>query len=302
VDTRKTPLDEETQAHLVAWVAQGGVLVLAGNADEWPKDFWAKGEPASGREVRVETPCPADDDACAPPRIDHVRLASSAAMTWPHENHFEASAALETGQLYGAVRPYEKGLILGLASDDLLTNAGLLIHGNPSGLVALLESLDKSDFLVTRSENGMAPPSNPFAGMVRIGLGLSLAHALVFAVLLFVAVGARHARPVPSLPPPRRAFAEHVRATGALYARAQATGYALHAYAQYVDRELRARAPRGTGPALFLAQRAEADATDTDDLFNRALKARVDDPPSGEDLLTLRRLSALFSKAMQARR
>jgi hypothetical protein len=298
LDTTKTSIDDETSAHLLAWVGQGGVLVLAGNPDKWPKDFWAKAAPGASREARVETPCPADDDACAPPRIDHIHLAEPAAMSWPHEGRLAASATLDSGELYAAVRTYQRGTLLGLASNDLLTNAGLSMRGNPSSLVALLESLEKTDFLVTRAENGVAPPSNPFSGLVRVGLGLGLVHALVFVALLFVSVGTRHARPIPVPPPPRRAFAEHVRATGALYARAHATGHALRAFGEYADRELRARAPRGTAPALFLAQRADADPTATAQLLARALATRDDDPPNPEHLLTLRRLSALLSKAI----
>lgn len=295
VNTERTPLDEGTQAHLVAWVAQGGVLVIAGDADDWPKDLWAKREPSTSRDVRVETPCPADDDACAPPRVDHVRLAAPAAMSWPHEDALAASGVLDSGQLYAAVRPYDKGLVLGLASEDLLTNAGLSVHGNPAGLVALLESLEKTDFVVTRAENGVGPPANPFAGLLRIGLGLGLVHALVFVLLLFVSVGVRHRGPAALPPPPRRAFAEHVTAIGALYARTRVTGHALRSYAHYVDRELRARAPRGTSPALFLAQRADADPKGTADLYARAMAAG--DAPAADDLLVLRRLCALFSKA-----
>jgi hypothetical protein len=299
VDTTKTHLDEETSAHLLAWVAQGGVLVVAGDPDEWPKDLWAKSEPAgSSREARVVTPCPPDDDACAPPRIDHIRLAAPAAMSWPHQGALSSSAMLESGELYAAVRPYQGGKVLGLASNDLLTNAGLRIRGNPSSLVALLESLDKTEFMVTRAENGVAPPTNPFAGLVRIGLGLGLLHVLFFTTLLFLHVGTRHARPIPAAPPLRRAFSEHVRATGALYARVHATGHALHAFADYVDRELRARAPRGTGPAQFLAQRADANPQATAELYSRAMAVRSDDPPDGEHLALLRRLSALVSKAL----
>jgi hypothetical protein len=294
VDVERTPLDERTQAHLVLWVAQGGVLVLAGDADLWPKDLWAKRDPATGRDVRVETPCPDDDDACTSPRIDHVRLAEPGAMSWPHQGRLATSAALDSGQLYAAMRPYEKGLVLGLASADLLTNAGLSVHGNPSGLVALLESLDKTDFLVTRAESGVAPPTNPLSGLVRIGLGPGLVQALAFVLLLFLSVGIRHARPIPVRPSERRAFAEQVQAIGSLYARTRSTGHALRSYAHYADRELRARAPRGVPPALFLAQRAEADPKDTAELYARAMAA--DDRGAPDDLFVLRRLCSLFSK------
>lgn len=297
VDAEKTPLDDATKTHLVAWVEQGGVLVLAGHPDAWPSEFWAKSEPGTSRDVRVETPCPNEDDACAPPRVDHVKLAAPAALSWPHEGPLASSAQLESGELYGAVRAFDKGWVMGLASSELMTNAGLRVHGNAAGLVALLEALDKSDFLVTKPENGVAPPTNPFAGLFRIGLGLALVHGLVFTALLFLSVGIRHARPRPEPPPRRRAFAEHVEATGALYARTRSASHALAAYARFADERLRAKAPRGIGPAAFLAQQSGADPKDTADLYARAMSARVDSPAAGDELFVLRRLSALFAIA-----
>jgi hypothetical protein len=299
VNTEKTALDDETKAHLVGWVEQGGVLVLAGSPDAWPSEFWAKEEPGTSRDVRVETPCPTDDDVCASPRVDHVRLAIPAAMSWPHEGPLSSSAQLESGELYAAVRPFDKGWVLGLASPELLTNAGLRVRGNASGLVALLESLDKSDFVVTKPENGVSPPSNPFSGLRRIGLGLALFHALAFAALLFLSVGTRHARPVPEPLARRRAFVEHVEATGALYARTHSAAHALAVYAHFADERLRAKAPRGTAPAAFLAQRSGADPKETAELYARAMSARVESPATGEELFVLRRLSALFSMAMR---
>jgi hypothetical protein len=299
IDAEKTALDDETKAHLVGWVEQGGVLVLAGSPDSWPSELWAKSSPGTSRDVRVETPCPPEDDACAPPRVDHVKLAAPAAMSWPHEGALASRAQLESGELYGAVRPFDNGWVLGLASSELLTNAGLGVRGNASGLVALLESLDKSDFLVSKPENGVSPPSNPFAGLLRVGLGLALVHALAFAALLFLSVGIRQARPTPEPLPRRRAFAEHVEATGALYARARAAAHALAAYAHFVDERLRAKAPRGTAPAAFLAQKSGADPKDTAELYSRAMSVRTDSAVTGEELFVLRRLSALFSLAMR---
>jgi hypothetical protein len=55
VDSAVTPLDDETKAHLVAWVEQGGVLVLAGDPDAWPKELWAKRAETSGRDPAPRT-------------------------------------------------------------------------------------------------------------------------------------------------------------------------------------------------------------------------------------------------------
>jgi hypothetical protein len=97
----------------------------------------------------------------------------------------------------------------------------------------------------------------------------------------------------------RRAFVEHVEATGALYARTHSAAHALAVYAHFADERLRAKAPRGTAPAAFLAQRSGADPKETAELYARAMSARVESPATGEELFVLRRLSALFSMAMR---
>jgi hypothetical protein len=302
VDTERTALDDETRAHLMRWVEAGGELVLAGRIGEWPADLGAKAAEGEGREVLFVSPV-----ATGCSRTLHGKLASGAAMTWPSGGVPDlATASLDTGELYASVRAVGDGRVLAIASRDLLTNVGLAAPGNASMLVALLAALEPPGkppvraFRIARAEQGVSPPSNPLAALVRVGLGPALAQGLVFALVLFAAVGTRQSRPTPEGPPRRRAFAEHVEATGALYARTRAAGHALAAYARYADERLRAKMPRGSDPASFLALRSGADPDRTAALYARAMAARADDPKRGDELAMLRELSGLFAAATRA--
>jgi hypothetical protein len=306
VDVEKTQLEDDTKAHLLRWVDQGGVLVLAGDVEGWPREFWANRDNTDNTdntesvEVVVEQGAVDEADDDPPLHTARAKLARPAAITWPHEGPVAISAHLESGELYGGTRGFGLGTVLGLANHDLLTNVGLATGSNASALVTMLAALGKSAFLVARPENGVAPPNNPIAGMHRIGLGLAMVHALVFAGILFLAAGVRHARPTPAEPPRRRAFAEHIEATGALYARAGVAPHALAAYARYADERLRSRMPRGADPAAFLALRAGADPDETARLYQRAMSSSEGSRARGDEFEVLRRLSALFSAAMRA--
>jgi hypothetical protein len=315
LDAERVPLEDETRDHLVAWVKQGGTLVLAGGAGLWPSELWAKptGTACSTGPctVRVETraaPPPRvddedDDDAPVPPTPPHVwnaKLAQGVAMTWPSEDRAPlAVARLEDGELYGALRVFGEGKVLGLASTDLLSNAGLAVPGNAAALVAMLATLDRQEFAVARTEQGIAPPSNPFAGLMRIGLGPALAHLAVFIPILFLAYGVRHAAPRVEPPPRRRAFAEHVQAVGALYAQRRAASHALAVYGKHVDDRVRGRMARGGDPAQFLAMRSGADAAEVAEVYSRAMGWKSERPARGDELKVIERLAALYAKAME---
>ena len=317
LDAERVPLEDETREHLVQWVKQGGFLVLAGDASHWPPAFWARRAAPTCKtglnELTVETRDAIsvvddeddDDDAptaTSPAHVLHAKVATNAAMTWPSEDRApRAIAHLASGELYGALRVFGSGRILGLASADLLSNAGLSVPGNAAAMIGLLAALDRHEFAIARAEQGIAPPNNPFAGLTHIGLGPALAHVAFFIPLLFVAYGMRQTAPRAEPPARRRAFAEHVQAVGALYARTRAASHALAVYVKHVDDRLRATAPRGVDPARFLAARSGADPTSTTELYARALGAKSGEKAKGDELQTLLRLSLLYAKAVARR-
>jgi hypothetical protein len=311
LDAERVVLEEETREHLLAWVRQGGTLVIAGRPASWPSDLWAKStgsyEPGTARvaiETRARQPVTDDDEdepasAAPPPQVRHARIAHAQAMTWPSDERApRAVARLDDGELYGALRSFGEGQVLGLASADLLTNLGLAVPGNPAALIALVTTLDRNDFVIARSEQGVSPPTNPLAGLLHIGLGPALVHLALFIPLLFFAFGVRQTAPRPDPPPRRRAFAEHIEAVGGLYARRRTADHALAVYAKYVDERLRARMGRGGDPASFLAARARVDAGEAAAIYAQATGTVPLADRRGEALRVLARLSALFARAM----
>ncbi len=334
VDLERVPLEEETRTHLALWAKQGGRLVLAGPPSRWPKELWGKSTPRSTPpgeehpdttvtiEIRDASPkakAPAarddddhdDDDAhddqaprahppSKPSQVHHATLADGTALTWPSDDHSpRVIARFADGELYGALRDYGDGKVLGLANADLLTNVGISVPGNAAALVAMLAALDRNDFAVARAEQGISPPSNPLAGLLRVGLGPLLLHVLVFLPVLFLAYGVRQAAPEASAKDHRRAFAEHIEAVGALYAERRAARHALAVYGRYVDDRVRAVMGRGGDPAQFLAARGGADPDFTARLCARAAAAEGEGPPAGSELADLQRLSTIYARAIR---
>jgi hypothetical protein len=292
VDAERVALSDDTRAHLVRWVEAGGVLVLAGDAEHWPKELDAKPAHATSRLARVHDLRDAKVE-------DEAHLARPSALDWPYTES-NTIARLEDGTAYAVLHHHGDGVVLGVANDDLFTNAGLARAGNARALVRILSNLRRNAFQIARPEDGITPPASPIAALVDAGLGKGLLHAAFAVLLTFVAYGARQGRPRPTPRPARRAFAEHVQATGALYARTGLGAYALAAYARYADARVRAQMPRGVlDPATFLAQRTGEDPARVADLWARATAAAQGQFAGPTPLLTLKELSRLVSAAVR---
>jgi hypothetical protein len=309
VDASRTPLDDDTSAHLVEWVAAGGVLVLAGSPGDWPRDFHATKVAATGdrrvtARVLLARNVDGDDDVSSEPddpvyaeATERAELISDEAVTF--RDAVDRAATFADGTMYAAVVPHGHGYMLGIATDELLTNVGLARAHNAAAMIAILSNADRLSFAVAHQDDGVAPPSTPLAALMRAGLGVAMAHALVAALLLFLAVGVRLARPKPAPPPARRAFAEHVEAVGALYARTRNAPHALAAYATFADERLRARMQRGSADvAAFLASRARLPLEACQRVWSRAMAAKAGTPPQSDELAVLRELAAVYSAAM----
>jgi hypothetical protein len=209
--------------------------------------------------------------------------------------------------------------VIGVAGSDLFTNIGAARPANAAALAAIMElaaepgserserGMTGSAFLgrdppsiihVARQEDGIPPPSNPFAAIIQAGLAKGAWHALAACLVLFLAYGIRHARPRPTPPPARRIFAEHVEAVGALYGRTNAVAHALSAYGRFAEMRLRERLPRGADPAAFLATRAGVDPAHAAKVYARATTADANDPIKGDELATIKELRAMLAAAL----
>jgi hypothetical protein len=238
VDASRVMLEDEARAHVERWVENGGILVAFG---AWPELGAEPAHATTGRDVDVAQVEAFDH---APWRVRDARVASQTAIEWK-----DAVAVATIGHsVYSAYKDRGRGRALVVAGDDLFTNVGVARPANAAALAALvaiaaegapaaLEGDEPREVLVARAEDGIAPPSNPFAALARAGLGRGAWHALAACIVLFLAYGIRHARPRPARPPARRAFAEHVEATGAFYAatRRRSRAHVDAAHARYLE-------------------------------------------------------------------
>jgi hypothetical protein len=313
VDVERTPLDEDTSAHLVEWVDAGGVLVLAGPPREWPSAFAAASAGSGAHKVTARTLIgreDADEDdedstrgAPQYARVNQHGELVGAGRGLEFRGSAERAAWLDDDTTYAAVLARGGGSVLGIATDELLTNAGLARPGNAAVMIALLSNAGRQRFSIAEPDDGVSPPGTPLASMLRAGLGTGLVHALVACLVLFLAAGVRLARPKPFAPSLRRAFAEHIQAVGALYGRTRNAPHALASYARFADERLRARLPRHGGDvAAFLASRAGVPLERCQRIWARATEAKSGAPPQGDELAVLGELAALYSAATEQNR
>jgi hypothetical protein len=303
VDLGRVHLEDDTVTHLMRWVDEGGVLMLFGPPNAWPKELHAEPATASPGSLDVIS-----NDVYA----RGARLSTPRAVRWA-----DAEPIGWIGKsVHAAHIAHGKGVIVGIASAELFTNVGVARPDNAAVFVAFFDIAMSDrraadarrdvvppsrtlDVRVARRQDGIPPAGNPISALAQAGLGKGLVHAVLAALVLFLAVGIRHARPRPVVPPARRAFAEHVEATGAFYGRAGALGHALASYGRYAEMRLRERVPRGADPAQFLAARAKVPPENAARVWKRATEASADDPPRGDELTTIRDLGAMLAKALE---
>ncbi|HVJ91602.1 MAG TPA: DUF4350 domain-containing protein, partial [Labilithrix sp.] len=273
LDAEKVSLEEEAQAHILRWVEAGGVLIVFGSPASWPKALGSTKSIAQSRDLVVSVRSESDDDEETDDEDDNepiveeritvrgARVARTDAFAWSPEGWLDSETVAFLGEdTYAAKRRVGKGLVLGVANDDLFTNLGMMPPHNAAALVTLVRAVayaperivapgamsaeGLSAIRVARRQDGISPPADPFSALLAAGLGKGAWHALAAAIVLFLAYGIRHARPRAPEPQERRAFVEHVEAAGALYARARAHSHALAAYGRFMEARLRESLPR----------------------------------------------------------
>jgi len=225
VDVTTTPLDDDTRSHLVEWVRAGGVLVVVGDPDGWPPAFraktksttsgavsaWARaGATQTQTQAQTQTDAQAQTETSAPFRaqladpsafelglLPEPEGANEATDDEPDSEDdarpeaVDPAASFDDGSTYAAAWPSGRGLVLGVASDELTTNAGLARPGNAAALVAILSHANRAAFAIAEPEDGAASPSSPLAALRRAGLGLALGQGLAAILVLFAAAGLR---------------------------------------------------------------------------------------------------------------
>jgi hypothetical protein len=303
VDVTTLPLDEEGWKHILGWTRAGGAIAVFGSPTTMPDDIGARGDFTEARAIHAEFPIEDDDSddgdvdlgAETPPAAADGWVAHGFTFEPKDDTKFGVVARYPDHSTYAAWRALGLGRLVLVANADLLTNAGIAVPGNAAALATILRPLGTPNLRVLRAENLISAPGNPFIALLRIGLSLPLGHALVAVLFLFLAVGVPLAKPFAPRIPSRRAFAEHVQATGALYAKTNLAAHALARYFAFVDSKVRAKLPRNTGePAAYLAARGGLDPATCARVWRRASEANPD-APRGDELVVLQELSALVA-------
>jgi hypothetical protein len=310
IDAEVVPIDDRSAERLQQWVEAGGRLVLFGPPKALRDPLALRLGDAASRDVKVVLPPQLEmgqkdvDDPFVYQLDDLARITTAARVLRETAATRDGGAVLATigDRPYAVAFSLKLGRVIFVATDDLLGNVALAHEGNAATLAAILRVFASDGVRVARREDGTSFADSPATSLVRAGLGPAMVQMALAALLLFLAVGVRARRPKPAPPPTRRAFAEHVRATGALWARAKATPHALASYARWIDEQVRARAPVGSDPAAWLAARAGADFASTAETWQRAMRAKSTDAPEGDELLVLKRLGVLYSQALSQER
>ncbi|MCB9538685.1 MAG: hypothetical protein H6704_20795 [Myxococcales bacterium] len=287
---------------LARFASAGGTVVMLGGADfangrsrPWCPDR-SEGPAAPGlaryREGSVHLPRRST--------LDEVpQFGGHALITWPD------------GSLYATEQIVGDGSFICFADDALFTNVALAWDDNVAFQGWFLPEPSRIE-LIDRNTDDPTPTTALGAAATPEMLPLSL-HLLLLFVVVALARGARFGAPRQRAEDSRQAFAEHVRALGGLYARAQMASHALHVYAAWALEHLRARYGRDLELDVLAARvadrtgRARAEVTD---LLRSAAAAAAARPADADDAphaalasgATLERLAALMDETTRGAR
>lgn len=333
IDLERTHLEPDAEDKIVAWVASGGVLVLMGDGShKLSKTFGYSSRSINVKEVDARlTPLAIDtsddDDDDESETLFRARLQKSRDSATKHfRGMVPFPGVVEvTGGLtlvsagdgaYAIEKRHEKGVVVVVHDSTLLRNAVVARPGNAAVITALFTELSANPaytggpeehrtaevraIKLARREDGISPPDNPFSALAQAGLARGMWHALAASLVLFLAYGVRHARPKPEPAPSRRAFAEHVLATGAFYARSPHPTRALASFARFAEDRVRQALPRGTHDVpAFLAQRTGRSVDDCRTLWERVTATTPEDTPKGDELRVLADLRGVLIAALR---
>ncbi|MCA9539777.1 MAG: hypothetical protein KC620_12860, partial [Myxococcales bacterium] len=227
------PNDREWAA-LLEWTESGHMLIVA-NGAEPPKQLQIKRDCTDA----VAAPLTTTDIAPGP----GLSIGVPPACTLVAEtDDASAEIAREDGAAYAYYLRREYGELIVLADGALFTNVSLACADNATWLFSQLGRADGPVELVDA-----LLLDDPFGGgddvpeVDKTRLTALLIQGFLLAMLLLLSRGVHFGAPRDPVHTGRRAFAEHVRALGMLYARGQAKDHALRLYATWALDRLRQR-------------------------------------------------------------
>ncbi|HZO15896.1 MAG TPA: DUF4350 domain-containing protein, partial [Polyangiaceae bacterium] len=226
---------------LFDWVKKGGRLVLAG---ELP--------PVQDLELALVEEEDAKSTALIPAGLYYYRfdrltgqLPPGFAFRIPAGEHDVEPVLTRdeaNGPHYAVHQLRDQGEVVVFADERLFTNIALTVDHNAELVLELLRDAEKIEIVDPWTQAGA---ETPLESVHKAGLTALIVQLLLLLLLYVLWRGIIFGTPRDPEQRTRRSFAEHVRAVGMQYARAQAGGHALGAYAAWVLERLRERLPRG---------------------------------------------------------
>lgn len=273
-----TPIDAPTWAHLLAWVDEGGRLVLAGVRSLPPElDLTIALDRAPGTVLEV-----ADDSDLYSEQLLHVPAGPELRRAGGDTRDVPNPLLLRGGATYAAAFiHHEKGQIVIFADDRLFTNIGLAAGDNAGFLIRLFESMPGPRRIELGDAWTGAGASTPFAAVAHAELLPVILQLFVLLVLLYLWKGIPFARLRDPPAETRRAFADHARALGLAYGRARASKHVVGLYATWALDRLRERVQRSGRQGLIPL--AEAISTRTGRPEAEVMRVLLDATTSREE-------------------
>ncbi len=276
-----TPIDAPTWAHLLAWVDEGGRLVLAGVRSLPPELDLTIGVGTTqdtALEVADEStlfPTLYSEQVLRAPAGPELRRASADTGDVPNPLLFRGEAT------YAAAEGRAEGQIVIFADDRLFTNIGLATGDNAAFLIRLFESMPGPRRIELGDAWTGAGASTPFAAVAHAELLPVILQLFVLLALLYLWKGIPFARLRDPPAETRRAFADHARALGLAYGRARASKHVVGLYATWALDRLRERVQRSGRQGLIPL--AEAISTRTGRPEAEVMRVLLDATTSREE-------------------
>ncbi|MGB1276267.1 MAG: DUF4350 domain-containing protein, partial [Nannocystaceae bacterium] len=239
------------------WVRKGGKLIVTGGIGRFPDWVGAHHRSASAEvwDLSVTEAYWANfgEPKLRVPGRDRLEVDGARPML------------VDGSNVYAAAREVDRGEVVSLADDALLTNAALTTGDDAAFTLALLESFGGSAEYIDGSS--WAGASTPFEAIGRTELLPALLQALALLLLFYLGRGILFGAPRDPARRSRRAFSQHVEAVGTHYARARVSRHALRLYASWAMGQLRDRAGAGHRKGLLplaqkIAERSGRDETE----------------------------------------
>lgn len=238
---------DDNWAPLLAWVEEGGRLILAGERPRH-KDLELFEDPRPTPYTQLFTGYFVGFNDMqgwtlkvppSPGLLPQIGLTEGEPVLY---RYLSDDYSNEEVSVYAVGIYRGEGEIIAFENDDFFTNIAMSVEDNARAMATMAHRYDERSVQICTAWTGSGS-SSPLDAMRNADLTPLIVQLLVFVVLLVLYRGIAFGRLRDSEARGRRASVDHVRALGSHYARAQATGHAWQAYAAWALDQIDLRLP-----------------------------------------------------------